>query len=207
MPTEENIAFNEMVFRCLREGAGDKVDLIHGGHGQCSAEAPIATCKPLEPMTFSGSKNRRCPPASMDEMAKVAAGTTIPVATGENLQGLEDFSRLIDKAAPRRYSISRRRRRSDRSPQDRHPGRDKRHPACAKHFFSYGPLNGWQWPTSAWPYPRVDSRSEYLARKSVRPQRSQQESVFQRTDQNRRLLLSSLPVNQDWVMNTMRSSS
>ena len=35
MPTEENIAYNEMVFRCLREGAGDKVDLIHGGHGHC----------------------------------------------------------------------------------------------------------------------------------------------------------------------------
>ena len=48
MPTEENIAFNEMIFRCLREGAGDKVDLIHGGHGQCSAEGAIATCKPLE---------------------------------------------------------------------------------------------------------------------------------------------------------------
>ncbi|MDP6358091.1 MAG: hypothetical protein QF473_23445, partial [Planctomycetota bacterium] len=44
MPTEENIAFNEMIFRCLREGAGDKVDLIHGGHGQCSAEGAIATC-------------------------------------------------------------------------------------------------------------------------------------------------------------------
>ena len=45
----KSIAYNEMVFRCLREGAGDKVDLIHGGHGQCSAEGAIATCKPLEP--------------------------------------------------------------------------------------------------------------------------------------------------------------
>jgi L-alanine-DL-glutamate epimerase-like enolase superfamily enzyme len=99
MPTEENIAYNEMVFRCLREGAGDKVDLIHGGHGQCSAEGAIATCKPLEPYDLLWIEEPVAPTSSMDEMAKVAAATTVPVATGENLQGLEDFTRLIDKRA------------------------------------------------------------------------------------------------------------
>ena len=99
IPTEENIAFNEMVFRSLREGAGDKVELIHGGHGQCTAEGAIALCKPLEQYDLLWIEEPVAPTISMDEMAKVAAATTIPVATGENLQGLEDFSRLIDKRA------------------------------------------------------------------------------------------------------------
>lgn len=99
IPTEENIAFNEMVFRSLREGAGDKVDLIHGGHGQCTAEGAIAICKPLEQYDLLWIEEPVAPTISMDEMARVAAATTVPVATGENLQGLEDFSRLIDKRA------------------------------------------------------------------------------------------------------------
>jgi len=99
MPTEENMAYNEMVFRSLREGAGNKVDLIHGGHGQCCAEGAIATCKRLEPYDLLWMEEPVAATSSMDEMVKVAAATTIPIATGENLQGLEDFSRLIDKRA------------------------------------------------------------------------------------------------------------
>jgi galactonate dehydratase len=141
MPTEENIAFNEMVFRCLREGAGDKVDLIHGGHGQCSAEGAIATCKPLEEYDLLWIEEPVAPTVSMDEMAKVAAGTTIPVATGENLQGLEDFSRLIDKRAasvlnlppPNVGGLTEARKIATLA--------ESRGMQIAPHFFSYGPLN------------------------------------------------------------------
>ena len=37
---------------------------------------------------------------------EVAAATTVPVATGENLQGLEDFTRLIDKRAASILNLS-----------------------------------------------------------------------------------------------------
>jgi 2-dehydro-3-deoxyphosphogalactonate aldolase len=141
MPTKENIAFNQMVFRCLREGAGDKVDLIHGGHGQCSAEGAIATCKPLEQYDLLWIEEPVAPTVSMDEMAKVAAGTTIPVATGENLQGLEDFSRLIDKRAasvlnlppPNVGGLTEARKIATLA--------EIRGMQIAPHFFSYGPLN------------------------------------------------------------------
>ena len=141
MPTEENIAFNEMVFRCLREGAGDKVDLIHGGHGQCSAEGAIATCKPLEQYDLLWIEEPVAPTSSMDEMAKVAASTTIPVATGENLQGLEDFSRLIDKRAasvlnlppPNVGGLTEARKIATLA--------ELHGMQIAPHFFSYGPLN------------------------------------------------------------------
>ena len=76
MPTEENIAFNENVFRWLREGAGDKVDLIHGGHGQCCTEGAIATCQRLEQFDLFWMEEPVPPTSSMDEMAKVAAATT-----------------------------------------------------------------------------------------------------------------------------------
>ena len=141
MPTKENIAFNEMIFRCLREGAGDKVDLIHGGHGQCSAEGAIATCKPLEPYDLFWIEEPTAPTSSMDEMAKVAAATTVPVATGENLQGLEDFSRLIDKRAasilnlppPNVGGLTEARKIATLA--------EMRGIQIAPHFFSYGPLN------------------------------------------------------------------
>jgi 2-dehydro-3-deoxyphosphogalactonate aldolase len=140
MPTEKNIAYNEMVFRCLREGAGDKVDLIHGGHGQCSAEGAIATCKPLEQYDLLWIEEPTSPTASMDEMAKVAAATTVPIATGENLQGLEDFTRLIDKRAasilnlppPNVGGLTEARKIATLA--------ELRGIQIAPHFFSYGPL-------------------------------------------------------------------
>ena len=140
MPTEENMAYNEMVFRALREGAGDKLDLIHGGHGQCSAEGAIATCKRLEQYDLLWMEEPVAPTSSMDEMAKVAAATTVPIATGENLQGLEDFSRLIDKRAasvlnlppPNVGGLTEARKIATLA--------EIRGMQIAPHFFSYGPL-------------------------------------------------------------------
>lgn len=140
MPTQENIAYNEMVFRCLRDGAGDKVDLIHGGHGQCSAEGAIATCKPLEPYDLLWIEEPTAPTSSMDEMAKVARATTVPIATGENLQGLEDFARLIDKRAasilnlppPNVGGLTEARKIATLA--------EIRGMQIAPHFFNYGPL-------------------------------------------------------------------
>jgi len=140
MPTEENMAFNEMVFRSLREGAGDKLDLIHGGHGQCSADGAIATCKRLEQYDLLWMEEPVAPTSSMDEMAKVARATTVPIATGENLQGLKDFTRLIDKRAasvlnlppPNVGGLTEARKIATLA--------EIRGMQLAPHFFSYGPL-------------------------------------------------------------------
>ncbi len=141
MPTEENMTYNEMVFRSLREGAGDKLDLIHGGHGQCCAEGAIATCKRLEPYDLFWMEEPVAATSSMDEMAKVAGATTIPIATGENLQGLEDFARLIDKRAasilnlppPNVGGLTEARKIATLA--------EIRGMQIAPHFFSYGPLS------------------------------------------------------------------
>ena len=140
MPTEENIAYNEMVFRCLREGAGDKLDLIHGGHGQCSAEGAIATCKPLEPYDLFWIEEPTAATSSMDEMAKVAAATTIPIATGENLEGLEDYTRLIDKRAASILNLSPPNVGGLTEARKIATLAELRGIQIAPHFFSYGPL-------------------------------------------------------------------
>ena len=193
MPTEENIAFNEMVFRCLREGAGDKVDLIHGGHGQCSAEGAIATCKPLEPYDLFWIEEPVAPTSSMDEMAKVAAATTVPIATGENLQGLEDFARLIDKRAasilnlppPNVGGLTEARKIATLA--------ELRGMQIAPHFFSYGPLTWVAMANLCMATPNVlILEANALRENPSGPNRSQQESVFQRTDPIRRLLLQAI---------------
>ena len=141
MPTEENMAYNEMVFRCLREGGGDKLDLIHGGHGQCSAEGAIATCKRLEQYDLLWMEEPVAPTCSMDEMAKVAGATTIPIATGENLQGLEDFSRLIDKRAASVLNLSPPNVGGLTEARKIATLAEVRGMQIAPHFFSYGPLS------------------------------------------------------------------
>ncbi len=141
MPTEANMAYNEMVFRCLREGGGDKLDLIHGGHGQCSAEGAIATCKRLEQYDLLWMEEPVAPTTSMDEMAKVAAATTVPIATGENFQGLEDFSRLIDKRAASILNLSPLNVGGLTEARKIAALAEIRGMQIAPHFFSYGPLN------------------------------------------------------------------
>jgi galactonate dehydratase len=141
MPTEENMAYNEMVFRALREGAGDKLDLIHGGHGQCSAEGAITTCKRLEQYDLLWIEEPVAPINSMDEMAKVAAATTIPIATGENLQGLEDFARLIDKRAASVLNLPPANVGGLTEARKIATLAEIRGIQIAPHFFSYGPLS------------------------------------------------------------------
>jgi len=141
MPTEENMAYNEMVFRCLREGAGDKADLIHGGHGQCCAEGAIATCKRLEQYDLLWMEEPVAPTSSMDEMAKVAAATTVPIAAGENLQGLEDFTRLVDKRAASVLNLSPPNVGGLTEARKIAALAEIRGIQIAPHFFSYGPLS------------------------------------------------------------------
>ena len=140
MPTEENIAFNEMVFRGLREGVGDMVDLIHGRHGQCSAEGAIATCKRLEQYDLLWIEEPVAPTSRMDEMAKVARATTVPIATGENLQGLEDFTRLIDKRAASVLNLPPANVGGLTEARKIATLAEIRGMQIAPHFFSYGPL-------------------------------------------------------------------
>jgi len=85
---------SERFARQLREAVGLKADLLFGTHGQMTAAGAIRLAKrlePYDPLWFE----EPVPPDSPQEMARVARGTSIPIATGERLATKYDFVRLL----------------------------------------------------------------------------------------------------------------
>ena len=98
MPDLEAMDRSEAFCRLIREAVGDKADMLFGTHGQFSAAGALRMARRLEtydPLWFE----EPTPPDMPEEMAKVAAGTRIPVATGERLCPKFEFSRVIDSGA------------------------------------------------------------------------------------------------------------
>lgn len=78
----------------LREAVGTKADLLFGTHGQMTAAGAIRLAKQLEPYDPLWFEEP-VPPDAPEETAKVARGTSIPIATGERLATKYDFGRLL----------------------------------------------------------------------------------------------------------------
>ena len=86
----------ELVVRNVREAP--RCDLLIGTHGQMSAAAAIRLAKRLEqfdPLWFE----EPVPPENRAEMAVVARGTSIPVATGERLATKYEYADLLNRQA------------------------------------------------------------------------------------------------------------
>ena len=77
---------------------GDELEVGIGTHGQFSTAGAIRVAKAFEeyePFWFE----EPVPPENVDEMARVAAHTSIPIASGERLATLYEFSELLEKQA------------------------------------------------------------------------------------------------------------
>ena len=84
--------------RQVREAVGDRCDLLFGTHGQFTPAGAIRLAQRLEqydPLWFE----EPTPPEMPEEMAKVARGTSIPIATGERLTTKYEFSRVLETGA------------------------------------------------------------------------------------------------------------
>ena len=82
----------------LREAVGARCDLLLGTHGQMTSSSAIRLARRLEkydPLWFE----EPVPPENVAEMARVARGTSIPIATGERLATKYEFSRLLEHQA------------------------------------------------------------------------------------------------------------
>jgi galactonate dehydratase len=88
----------ERFARQLREAVGTKADLLFGTHGQMTAAGALRLAKRLEPYDPLWLEEP-VPPDAPEEMAKVARGTNIPIATGERLATKYDFARLLKAGA------------------------------------------------------------------------------------------------------------
>ena len=94
----EALEHAERFVECVREAVGSRCDLLFGTHGQMTASSAIRLAKRLEkfdPLWFE----EPVPPENVDEMARVARSTSIPIATGERLATKYEFAGLLAKQA------------------------------------------------------------------------------------------------------------
>lgn len=84
----------ERTIEGIREAIGNEADIIIGTHGQITPSVSRRLAKRLEPYDPLWLEEP-CPPENVDEMARIAASTTIPIATGERLAYVHDFQRLF----------------------------------------------------------------------------------------------------------------
>jgi galactonate dehydratase len=88
----------ERYVRAVREAVGGKCDLLFGTHGQMTTSSAIRLARrlePYDPLWFE----EPVPPDNVEEMARVARQTTIPIATGERLTTKYEFARVLEKQA------------------------------------------------------------------------------------------------------------
>lgn len=86
------------IFRYVREAVGDELEIGIGTHGQFSTAGAIRAAKIFEeyqPIWFE----EPIPPENVEELARVAAHTSIPIAAGERLATKYEFARLIEHQA------------------------------------------------------------------------------------------------------------
>src|SRR5271166_3265255 len=93
-PTQEALERTVLMVRLVREAVGRQADLLVGTHGQFTTSGAIRLAKRLEiydPLWFE----EPVPPEMPEQMALVARGTSIPIATGERLTTKYEFARVL----------------------------------------------------------------------------------------------------------------
>lgn len=97
-PTQEALERTVLMVRLVREAVGHRADLLVGTHGQFTPSGAIRLAKRLEiydPLWFE----EPVPPEMPEQMAIVARGTSIPIATGERLTTKYEFARVLATGA------------------------------------------------------------------------------------------------------------
>jgi L-alanine-DL-glutamate epimerase-like enolase superfamily enzyme len=90
-PALSDIDLSVETCRLVRQTVGTKADLLFGTHGQFSTSAAIRLARAIEsydPLWFE----EPVPPDNIAALAKVAAATRIPIATGERLTTKAEFA-------------------------------------------------------------------------------------------------------------------
>ncbi len=88
----------ERTIGAIRDAVGDRADILIGTHGQITPSVSRRLAKRLEkfdPLWLE----EPCPPENFEEMARIAASTSIPIATGERLAYIHDFQKLFAAGA------------------------------------------------------------------------------------------------------------
>jgi galactonate dehydratase len=97
-PTQESMARTVRLVRLVREAVGHGADLLLGTHGQFTTAGALRLARQLEPYDPLWFEEP-VPPEMPEQMAIVARGTRIPIATGERLTTKYEFSRVLATGA------------------------------------------------------------------------------------------------------------
>jgi 2-dehydro-3-deoxyphosphogalactonate aldolase len=94
----EALEHAEKFVKTVRDAVGSQCDLLFGTHGQMTTSSAIRLARRLEkfdPLWFE----EPVPPENINEMARVARSTSIPIATGERLATKYEFAGLLQQQA------------------------------------------------------------------------------------------------------------
>jgi L-alanine-DL-glutamate epimerase-like enolase superfamily enzyme len=97
-PTLESLERTVRLVRLVREAVGNRADLLLGTHGQFTTSGAIRLARllePYDPLWFE----EPVPPDMPEQMAIVARGSRIPIATGERLTTKYEFARVLAAGA------------------------------------------------------------------------------------------------------------
>ena len=86
------------IFESIRNAVGNSIEVGIGTHGQLSTFSALRVADVLEPYHPYWFEEPVAP-ENVDEMARVAAHTSIPIATGERLVTKYEFSQVLEKQA------------------------------------------------------------------------------------------------------------
>lgn len=94
----ESLDRSECFVRKIREAVGNRADLLFGTHGQMTSASAIRLARRLEPYDPLWLEEP-VPPENVEELARVARSTSIPIATGERLTSKYEFAQVLGKQA------------------------------------------------------------------------------------------------------------
>ncbi len=86
------------IFKCIRDAVGYEVEVGLGTHGQLTTSSAIRIAQMLEPY-YPFWFEEPVSLENVDEMARVASHTSIPIATGERLLTKYEFVEIFQKQA------------------------------------------------------------------------------------------------------------
>ncbi|MEM9973212.1 MAG: mandelate racemase/muconate lactonizing enzyme family protein [Pseudomonadota bacterium] len=97
-PARSDIALSVAFCAAIREGVGDRADLLFGTHGQFATGGAIRLGRaiaPYDPLWFE----EPIPPDSYSALQRVVAGQPVTVATGERLTTKSEFAAALAAGA------------------------------------------------------------------------------------------------------------
>lgn len=98
-PSPKDLDRSEAFCRRIREAVGDRAEMLFGTHGQFTPSGAIRMARriaPYDPLWFE----EPIPPDAPLDLARVAAASPVPIATGERLTTKAEFATILRAGGP-----------------------------------------------------------------------------------------------------------